>query len=232
MPLAMPSLIRTLGIVDEPIRHEWDDSIKQDVLLDQPGLRKELSATTDRGVLAFSLGSTEWIVWRLSRHLSDGIPFLVIEAAWAGIVDWRYLKSLDVPDWSETMPRPIGGPLELAFWLLRHAFIAAREGEPGWDYAASLSELTSRVLNRPESFKEWRDFVIDRLRHTHPVQKDNVLGAPVPREALDAGFDYQPSMASQLLSRFLASLDPAANPYLRSSEEMLAAGFQGKPYSL
>src|SRR5262249_17385742 len=156
----------------------------------------------------------------------------VIEAAWAGTIDWLYLKSLDVPNWEEQLPAPIGGPLDQAFWLLQQAFVAARRVEPFWESPACLSELALRVLNRPETFKEWRRFVIDRMTRLHPKLKENRLGTPVPREALDPGFDYRPEMAPELLDKFLKSLDYTQNPYLSSPEEMIADGFEGTPYSL
>ncbi len=232
MSISMPDYIRAAEVDRDQIQHTWDESANDEILLDQPRLTERLSGISYRGMLAFSLGSAEWTVWRLSPHLPDRIPFQVIEAAWAATIDWSYLKSFDVPEWAEELPAPIGGPLDQTFWLLQSAFVSARRIEPFWQSAASLSELALRVLIRPEIFKEWRRSVIDRLTRLHPKQKENRLGTPVPREALDPSYDYRPEVAPELLDKFLKSLDYAQNPYLSSPEEMIAAGFEGTPYSL
>lgn len=122
--------------------------------------------------------------------------------------------------------------MQQAFWFLQNIFVAARRIEPFWQSSASLSELALRVLNRPEEFKEWRRFVIDRLTRLHPKSKGDRLGAPVPRQALDPNLDYSPSMAPELLAKFLQSLDYKTNPYLSSPAEMIAEGFVGKPFAL
>jgi hypothetical protein len=232
MSLLIPSYIRSAGIVEDPIQHKWNESVKEDVLLDQPRLTDRLSGMTHRALLAFSLGSAEWVVWRLSKHLPDSASFQLLEAAWAGTIEWRYLKSFDVPDWLGELPPPIGGPLDTAFWLLREAFVAAREGEPFRHFSAALSELVLRIVAKSESYKEWRRFVIHRLTEMYPRTQENRLGTPVPREALDPSYEYKPELANALLVPFLKALDYTQNPYLRSPEEMIAAGFTGRPYSL
>jgi hypothetical protein len=96
----------------------------------------------------------------------------------------------------------------------------------------SLAFLTLHVVPDPKPFKDWRRFAIGRLATLYPLDKENRLGPPVPREALDPELDYKPEMAPQLLSKFLQSLDPSTNPYLRPATEMIADGFDGTPYSL
>jgi hypothetical protein len=232
MSLSIPEYIKAAGVDASPIRYEWKSSTRDDLLVDHPRLTDRMTGISYRGMLAFSLGSAEWVIWRLRPQLPDKIPFQVIEAAWAATIDWTYLKSLDVPDWAEDLPATIGGPLELTFWLLQRAFVQARRSEPFWQSSASLSELALHVVDKPETFKEWRRFVIDRLTRLHPKSKENRLGTPVPREALDPGFDYDPAAAPELLARFLRTLDYTQNPYLSSPEEMIAEGFKGTPYSL
>ena len=63
----------------------------------------------------------------------------------------------------------------------------------------------------------------------HPRDKGAPLGPPVPLEALDPGFPYEPALAHDLLAQFLPTLDTANNPFLRSAEEMTRLGFQGTP---
>jgi len=231
MPLLVPGYIQQAGVIDEPLDYVWDESVKEEILLDQPRLMDRLSEITDRGGLAFCLASAEWILWKLSKKLPDSTPFQLLEAAWAGTIDWLYLKSFNPPEWLDDLPDPIAGTLDQALWLLKEALVAAREGEPPYDRASALSELAIRILKKPDSYKSWRRFVLRRLAQLYPAREDQQLGEPVPREALDREFDFKPELARALLARFLASLDPARNPYLRSAKEMKAAGFKGTPYS-
>jgi hypothetical protein len=61
---------------------------------------------------------------------------------------------------------------------------------------------------------------------------ENELGEPVPREAMNTEVDFQKENAPQLLADFLSGLTPSENPYLRSSEQLLAEGFIGMPYRI
>jgi hypothetical protein len=229
----MPSHIRASGIADAPIRHKWSDEIQDDVLLDQPRLRDRLSALSDRAVLAFTVGSVEWVVWRFAAHLPDRTAIDAVEAAWAGIVDWRYLKNLEVPSLEDEdeVPEKISGPLDQAFWLLGEAFTFAEDGEPFWQFGASASELAIRVVPTPDKFKSWRRVVIKRLTECYPRPED-ALGPPVPRDLLEPEARCEPESIVGYLSRFLAGLKPTENPYLVLPKEMVSAGFEGKPYSL
>lgn len=232
MPLTIPQYIQSAGVAAEPLDHAWNRSIQEDVLLDQPALKRRLSAISSRGTLAFLLGSIEWVLWRLGAHFPDRAPFQLVEAGWAGIIDWRYLSNLQPPGWVDDVPLNVGGPVDQALWLLGESFVAAREGQPFWGSAASASEIVLRVIHRPDVFKQWRRFAILRLRDTHPRPDNELLGTPVPRKALDPAFDYDPRHATPLLADFLKRLEPSKNSYLRSPAQMIDAGFSGTPYSL
>jgi len=233
MLLDIPRYIESTGIVDEPITHEWDDSDEEEVLLDQPRLMGRLNQISYRGVLAFSIGITEWVVWRLSQHLNDDdTPFLAIQASWAGMIEWRYLKSLDISELEEELDEPIGGPLALAFKLLTDVFIEARRVRPVSQNAAPLSEIPIKLIPNPDVYKAWRRTIIGRLTQMYPMKQDDRLGSPVPREALDPNIDFRPEIAPEFLVSLLRRCDPKKNHYLSSPKEMIADGFQGKPYSL
>src|SRR3974390_1997938 len=130
MLMEIPNYIDSANVVNEPITYKWGSKQEENVLLDQPRLKDRLDAITFRGVLAFSLGATEWVVWRLSRELKDETPFQLLQAAWAGMVDWRYVKTLRLPDWEPALPAPVGGPLGSVFRLLASVYVEARAGSP------------------------------------------------------------------------------------------------------
>ena len=231
--LQIPKYIESARIVDEPLGFEWDELQKDEVLLDQPRLMRRLNAISYRGVLSFSLGVIEWIIWRLSRHLKElkeERPFQATEAAWAGAIDWRYLKSLELPEWEEEFDESVGGPLALGFELLTEVFIEARRVRPVSQSAAPLSEIPIKILPKTDSYKEWRRSTIQRLKQVYPMKDQDRLGQPVPREALETSLDYRPELASEYLAKFLRECNPNENPYLSSPEEMIRAGFKGVPY--
>jgi len=55
---------------------------------------------------------------------------------------------------------------------------------------------------------------------------------PVPREFFEPGFEYSELAAHEAWKKFLQTLRPAENTYLRTPEEMKAEGFKGTPYVL
>jgi hypothetical protein len=232
MYIDIPPYCAKASVDEEPIQFRWGNAQRDEVLLDQPQMMARLNAISYRGVLCFSIGVVEWIIWRLSRHLPDETPFQAVQAAWAGNTDWRYLKTLDVPDWENELDEPIGAPLTLAFNLLTEIFIQARRVKPLSQHAAPLLEIPIKIISNPEPYKEWRRFSIQRLTVLCPMRPEDRLGPPVPREALDPEFNYLPEMAKQLLTAFLRTCDYRKNPYLNSLEEMLAAGFEGVPYAV
>lgn len=230
--LSVPSHIRATMIIDEPIRHDWSESVEESITCPDPRLDQRIRVIAYRAVVGLSLGSLEWVVWRLSKHINDPVAFQVIQATWAGIIDWRYLEWLNLPpqDWEEELPWPIGGPLAMAFSLLGEIVSQISHGQPDTGEAASILELPLYVLNDPEPYKEWRRFAIRRLTEVHPIKHADLFGVPVPREALDPSCDYKSELAGQLLSAYLQGLDHTKNPYLRSPEEMIAVGFEETPY--
>lgn len=228
----IPRYIENAAVVDAPILFDWGRAQQEDVLLDQPRLMSRLNETTYRGVLAFALGVVEWVSWRLVKYIPDQTPFHFIEASWASLIDWRYLRSLDVPDWENELDEPIGAPLTLAFQLLIRVHVAARRVKPVSQHAAPLSELPLKLMPNPEPYKEWRRDAIARLVQRCPKDEQNWLGSPVPREVLDPKNDYRPARATDLLGRFLSGCDPRQNPYLVSANELKAKGFEGMPYTL
>lgn len=233
MSLFKPSYIQAADIVDQPIQHEWVEADEEMLIIGNSRLEQRICSISNRGILALSLGSLEWVVWRLSRYLPDSVPFQIVEAAWASIIDWRYLKWQEPPvdEW-EDLPWSVGEPLTCAFNFLQEMLfeVEDEDGEPS--NSSCLAELPLLLLNDPEPYKVWRRFVINRLSKTHPADPVNLLGAPVPREALDPACNYKLEGAHQLLAAYLQKLDPAENPYLCSPEEMIESGFENTPYSL
>ena len=54
----------------------------------------------------------------------------------------------------------------------------------------------------------------------------------MPIEVFDPEFVWHPELAAELIDRFLGTLAPQRNPFLRTPAEMLDDGFRGTPYRL
>jgi hypothetical protein len=87
------------------------------------------------------------------------------------------------------------------------------------------------VTARPDAFKRWRRFAIQRLAKVYPANAQDPLGPPLPREVLDADTKYDPTQAPALIDAHLRSMDPSRNPFLASAADMVDAGYTGTPYT-
>lgn len=232
MALKIPKYIELTGIVDTPITHDWDNANPlKAYYCEDSRLEHRIAGTSDRGVIALSAGFAEWVAWRMQKHVADPVLFQLIEAIWASIVDWRYIRPFGLLK-REEWNGPLGGPIWAAANLLRKVKKLISGNEFAWPEAVCLSYLVLHVIPDPKPFKDWRRFAIRRLVATYPQNKDDLLGEPVPREITDPDFEYKPEMAKDLLGSFLEKIDPSENPYLSAPKEMLEAGFKGTPYSL
>jgi hypothetical protein len=221
-----PSHIAAAALPGTPFENIWGADLWDEVLLHQPRIENRVARMSDRAALAFSLGAIEWIVWRFQSELPDGRPFQFLQAAWAGLVDWRYLASFDLPEWDDE-----GGPLAQACWLLEESFVAARDHKPFFEYPVSISDIALRVCGQPESFKVWRRTAIGRLIETDPRNRSAPTGRPVPRDLIDPAYTPSPTADNRHIASFIASLDWQTNPFLQAPDVMRADGFNGEPYT-
>jgi hypothetical protein len=233
MALTIPWYIADAGIAEAPITYDWDDHDSDRFYLKpDERLRHRIHAISRRGVMALSLGFAEWIAWRLHRYdkVIETVLLPGIEAIWAAVIDWRYLSPKSSPSWEGWSGRVLG-PAEGALSLLADVIRLTKRGQFASPESVCLSRLAEHVLHNSESFREWRRFAIDRLAQIHPRQKEDPMGDPVPRQALDLRIEYSSDRAPFLVQEYLRKVDPNQNPYLAKSAEMKKAGFEGTPYS-
>jgi hypothetical protein len=230
MPRAIATYIAAADLPSEQPSYRWDDDVEQEVLFSQPRIADRISKMSYRAALAVALGSIEWTIYRLKPQLASDEPFQFVDAAWAALVDWLYLKSFDLPDWDE-YEVAVGGPLQHSFWLMKECFVAARKLKPFNDFTVSISEVSLRVCGRRDVFKAWRRSIVQRMVTVYPENPNDLCGRPVPRDALDLAYAPSPTADDDRIAHYLASLDWKSNKFLRSPEEMQKAGFAGTPYS-
>jgi len=237
MSLPVPEYVSRASIDSPKIHFEWDDfgdQLEDDYDAD---LEDVLNAVTQRAVLGFMCGDAEWLVYRFSGLLSDPGPGDFLAASWAMTVDLRY-RGLSWNEyagehWTGPIQRPIHEGLELLETALERVW--NKEDDPA-TFATRLSMLTEYVLPEVTAYRSWRDATLQRLSASCRRDYDDDPGDPIPREALDPQIPFDPDASETQINRFLASLESARNPFLRSAADMQAGNdefdaFAGQPYT-
>ena len=229
MPLAAPKYIVDAGIQDNILRYEWDDWKLEDIFESESRAYYDLmSGVSFRANIAFTNACGEWIIHRYNLLSSDPVPLQNMEAAWAGLIDPCYSVYWEPPD--EEWLGPIRGALSLAIIFSLEGIGDAYQYTDPAVSSNRASNLAEHIMSCPEPFQTWRERVVIRLQRMYPVDEDDPMGDVVPREALNPDFDFRLETTEQLVRAYLSNLVPAANPFLRTPEQMLKDGFQGPPY--
>jgi len=224
--------IPVADIADKPVDYVWNDGNVLFYYREDPRFENRLAKICARGVVALSAAIAEWIGGRWPS-LAQPVLFWELEAVWAGIVDWRYLRppatSPHAPQ-GESCKGPDGGPICDAFFTLANIAARAERSSSLVSHCSALSQLAIHVLPNPEEFKAWRRRAMAQLTDLYPRQKDAPLGPPIARQTLDPQYSYTPESVDHALREFVRGLYPTENPFLRSPEELKALGFHGTPY--
>ncbi|MDH0865781.1 hypothetical protein [Mitsuaria sp. GD03876] len=229
--LTSPAYIRQSGAADQAIGYEWRGTA--DFNKENEKLAKQLVTMSARACLAFAAGLAEWVVWRLEGRSDFGAPLQMIEAAWVAQLDARYVK---IPTEYEFAERsgPVDGVLLATKDLLESALRSYNtpSAKNLFGKTVYLYQLARHVVPDTKPFDVWVKASIARLNAIYPRVDTDVKGEPVPREAVDTTAEFGKEAAPEQLSAFLRGIEPASNRYLRTPEELVAAGFAGTPYQL
>ena len=236
MPLPIPAYIADASIESHAVRYAWDEWTSKKSIYGRDtdaDLAKRLTGLSQRGRIALTNGVAEWLVYRFRPLLDNTLAFDALEAAWAGVIDRKYVLPLasfrddDKDDWSG----PVRG-------VIRRGLLFANDViDLGWTNGSTvrlcvkITNLTRYVLPQTADFESWLSAVIERLASLSPLLTDDFVGEVVPREALDPRREFDPQTTEALIQRFLGTLNPAENPYLASHKTMIDWGFQGEPYT-
>jgi hypothetical protein len=226
-----PPHIAAADLPRTSVAYRWDNTTEEEMMFFQMNIAHRIAEMSDRAALAFSLGVLEWTLWRLRPELPGDEVFQFLDAAWAALVDWRYLKSFDLPEWEPAFERPVGGPLRESFNVLQGSFVEARSGKPFMHDPVIISKIALYVCERPEAFKVWRRSIIRRLIGMYPMDRTAPPGRPVPRSLLNPGYVPSPEMDNKNIADYLAGLNWQTNRFLRSPDELKEEGFEGIPYA-
>ncbi|NJK32785.1 MAG: hypothetical protein HC927_10455 [Deltaproteobacteria bacterium] len=246
---AIPPHIAAAGIAGRPIDFEWEEGNTRQYYHDRTSdqLSAKIRPISPRGKLALSAAIAEWVIWRLDGLAAFDDARDYVAAAWAAVIDSRYLLEWGLPDDVE----PAGPALEpqwIAAHLLDDVFEVGERRAPNTYQVNYLAFLAQHVVGSHPAYKRWLAAAMERLVELSPISpatrefykttyhtKAEVdgfeWGAPVPRAALDTTRDYDVAQVPADLDAYLRSLDPASNPFLATPEALLDEGFEGTPYT-
>ena len=236
MGYQLPDYLNALSLSSLPVDYAWDSVIFNTFWSSNdessPRLAAAINPINSRAAYALGVALSEWIVARVEGHTDTKDGLLRIEAAWAAVSDWRYAKLPAPPPNASTAAKEFVSPLRLAMKLIArdHELYAVSSLDVN-SKTQGLAMLADHVVGRHTRFEPWLSESLRRC-HEHYLDVGVPVEAqrPVPKEFFAPGFVWRDGIAEESLARFLQTLDPARNPYLRSPEDMLAAGFNGAPY--
>jgi hypothetical protein len=200
------------AIYTTPPTYAWDEYDPYSVLADRDRTTEgSLEKLTDRAQVAYALGCAEWVVFTLLPLIEDDRPLQLLEAFWAFQMSDYYALPDELIE--EEWQGPIRGPIDLSLVTVRNTVILAEEGNS--QIHAAFSELIPLyVLCDPAPFFTWRTHALEILQR-FASNATTQRGDPIPRELIMNLPGMQPQLpAGEWMNRFLASVDPAQNPFL------------------
>ncbi len=245
MSLKAPGFVNIAGVVGAPLGYPWNSDLALRLYAakdENPRLYAAIDHANYKAKMSLGVAIAEWIVWRFAGHTDLTDAVYRIEAAWANAIVPLYAGDLTCRMTHDDDKFPVEGALELGLCVLGETNASFCEGsiylaEP----VVKLATVAAQVLPDKDIFSDWLSSTIRRLAQTFPKTTDYdsasgtydaSLEKPVPREFFDQAFTYDDAAATAVIQEFLRTLDPKRNPFLRSADEMNAAGFKGIPYQV
>lgn len=234
--MTLPAYLVALKLSAMPLDYEWDTDFFNTFWAvtyeDNPRLANALRLLSTKGAFALGVACSEWVVARVKEHTDTSDAHLRIESAWAASIDPRYSTLPTPPPSPPSAPRQFASPLRLAMKLIAYAHERyASDGEAVHGSTMGLAMLVDHIAGRHPAYGPWLAESLRRCHEHYPAADIPVEDeAPVPPELFHTDFIWNEEAVSSAMQRLLQTLDPAENPYLRSPEEMVAAGFKGVPY--
>lgn len=236
-----------------PVEHAWSKALAEEFYLEEETnvrLIEAVQKTSYKAQMAIGTALAEWLLWRFEDMADLTLGRHAVEACWATVIDLHYAKPLgfepkNVPKLSSLAD--VDGPLRIGLSVLREMRGRYLKGKPS--LAASVMKLAlldQHVIPARKEFEAWLTSTLERTAKAMPggpppaaadadedPAYDPRAGTPIAREFFfDPEWKLTKEANQAALSAFLASLDPATNPFLRTPEELRAEGFTGEPYRL
>lgn len=227
MSYILDRILERTNIGSAPIRYKWDES---DVLAyyDPPEkkLVRTLSRLDFRFNLGFALGTAEFILYRYSGMTLKRMPWEYCQAAWATLINWRYLRYEEVDD--DEWAGPVLGVLNCVITLVVDTVTCVNQEQKPEFPAASLCRLAAYVLDKPEEYESW---VVNTVKAGKDIRRRN-LDDPVGPPLAPAFFENSDARdePNAEITRFLGRIAQLRNPWLLGPRELREVDFDGEPY--
>jgi hypothetical protein len=206
--------------------------------------------------VAMCAGILLWLTWRLKTLTDVEHNLELAEAAFAYTIDWRYVDINAGPKGKAPDQPPEVSAAKKVNSLVRRALNQDTYWNSFFTPVAETFHAANVVqhivpTSQKGAFEHWLLAVSDRMHAHFPLpdlaerefstfeseQAYDAYVAPrrgvaIPPEILDTSVEYDPGKRDASLAKFLTGLDRGRNRFLRSPEEMLELGFEGRPYEL
>jgi hypothetical protein len=213
-----------------------------------------LSGKTTCATVTLMSGVMLWGAARLRSFTEADFCFELADAAFAWQFDWRYVEARAKPYYrAPDEPTGKSAAMTLANFLrdsingqdpwtsfyqpilpLFHManvvnFILPDDAKREFErWLAGASDRLDAIARAPElEVPEFADFESEDAYDAYCAPR---RGAPLPPIVLDLDVDHSGVDLEAEARSFLASLDPAANRFLRGAAELAKLGFKGAPY--
>ncbi len=213
----VPEYIPVSQISSQFPEYEWDEWDPYAPLGEHDEQTMDvLAKVTDRGIIAYSIGCAEWVVYRLSPYFDDERPYRFLEACWAFEMEKGYEapKPFNEHEWQGK----IRGAVELSLVTILNSYYLTEE--EGAEVEAALAELiVLHVMADTTPFLNWRSKILPRLASIYPRNSSDVWGEPIPRQFLDPSKDMGRDERLRMVREFLDGLSSKENDLLYYSGE-------------
>jgi hypothetical protein len=242
--LNRPSWIEFGEVDRRTVRFRWDDArVDADFSGDPSDVLDAAPEMSVRARLVLLVGLYEWIVWRFDGLHRRDEPAKILEAAWCGTVDPRYLLFFELT--REEWLGPVEGPLWCAFTFLEEGFRQAHAFQA--DTYASLEfvyQLAFHVLPDTRPFERWLQATLKRFVDVYPVPPEDPfedvfeerigehLGQLIGRDSLNPAVPVDIVRDRAFLQGVFVQSRTEENPFLATEDDLEDLRFEGVPYTL
>jgi hypothetical protein len=247
--ISIPYVIKEAHVAGLPMTFDWNEEISSSFAFDiEQNIRmsRAFDEANYRTNMTLAVCIFEWFVRRFEGVFDISDAFSRLEAAYACTINPHYLNRAEFNkiELGNGEPPPDEDVLMVGIyrvWEPLKVFCAAQIGLAG--ECVNIALLTHHVMSGSNAFDSWFEAALRKGATAFPREvrsydwKANFYNCTVeriiPREFFfDPDFEYSDEAAMDVLQQFLDSLDPEANPYLYTTDEMRANGYARTPYKL
>ena len=226
------------------LRFLWDDArVHHDFTADASAVIDVASRMSVRARFVLLIALYEWVVWRFDGLHRRREPTLILEAAWCGTVDPRYLAFFELT--REEWVGPVEGPLWCAFTFMEDGFRQAHVFQADTFGALEfVYRLAFHVIPDRRPFERWLEATLTRFVDAYPLEPEDPfvdlfeerigehLGPLIGRDALDPAIPLDPVRDRAFLVDVLQQARSASNPFLTTESDLKDRGFVGMLYTV